>query len=105
LLEAEAQYRGSLEGSPNYEAYDGLGDIAAKQGLACRAAEDWNAALQLSPFHEHAMLGLARIYYASDRPAETEKLYRAVLVVDMKNAEALAAMHELKPDEFPATQR
>jgi hypothetical protein len=51
------------------------------------------------------MLGLARIYYASNRPAEAEKLYRAVLVVDMKNAEALAAMHELKPDEFPATQR
>jgi Tfp pilus assembly protein PilF len=105
LLEAEAQYRGSLEGSPNSEAYDELGDIAVKQGLTSRATEDWNAALQLSPFDEHAMLGLARIYYASDRPPEAEKLYRAVLVVDMKNAEALAAMHELKPDEFPATQR
>jgi protein O-mannosyl-transferase len=102
LNEAEEQFRGSLEGSPNSEAYDALGDIVLKEGLPEKAVEEWKDSLQLSPFDEHASLGLARVHLAAGRRAEAEKEYRAVLLVDMYNAEALKAMHELKPSEFPA---
>lgn len=102
LTEAEEQFRGSLEGSPNSEAYDALGDIVLKEGFPEKAVEEWKESLQLSPFDEHASLGLARLYLAAGRRVEAEKEYRAVLLVDMYNAEALKAMHELKPLEFPS---
>jgi protein O-mannosyl-transferase len=101
LKEAEEQFRGSLEGSPTSEAHDALGDILVKEGFPEKAVKEWNESLQLSPFDEHASLGLARIYFAAGQRARAEKQYRAVLLLDMNNAEALKAMHELRPAEFP----
>jgi Flp pilus assembly protein TadD len=78
-----------------------LGDILVARGRQEASGVCWQKALELSPYDEHAHLELGSVYQARGSASEAEKEYRAVLLLDPQNKEALKAMHELKPTEFP----
>jgi len=102
LAEAEVQFRESLQGSPSTEAWNGLSDILASNGLKDEAGSGWKKALEFSPYDVRAHLGLGSVYLSRGSAGEAEKQYRAVLLMDPHNEQALKAMRELKPAEFPA---
>ena len=102
LVEAEVQFRESLQGSPSAEGWNGLADILASKGLKDEAASGWKKALEFSPYDVRAHLGLGSVYQSRGNAGEAEKEYRAVLLMDPRNEHALKAMRELKPAEFPA---
>jgi tetratricopeptide (TPR) repeat protein len=105
LAEAEEQYRASAASVSNEEAWSQLGEIFSREGTPGKAEDAWRRALQISPFDTQAHLGLGGVYLASGRNAEAEKEYRAVFLMDPKNAEALRALHKLNPKEFPAPRQ
>jgi protein O-mannosyl-transferase len=102
LREAEVQFRGSLQVSPSAEAWNGLADILASNGLQDDAVSGWKKALEFSPYDVRAHLGLGSAYQSRGSAGEAEKEYRAVLLMDPHNEQAIKAMRELKPAEFPA---
>jgi protein O-mannosyl-transferase len=101
LAEAEVQFRESLQGSPSAEAWNGLADILAGSGLKDEAVSGWKKALEFSPYDVRAHLGLGSVYQSRGSAGEAEKEYRAVLLMDPHNEQALKAMRELQPAEFP----
>jgi len=98
---AEQQLRASLEGERNAEALDGLGDILTGEGRRDEAIRCWQEALRLSPFDEHAHIALGGAYRTQGKASDAEREYRAALLLDPNNPEALAGMRALKPEEFP----
>jgi Tfp pilus assembly protein PilF len=102
LVDAEVQYRASVESLPNQEAWDALGDIYLREGTPGKAEEAWREALRLSIYDTHAHASLGNVYFASGRNVEAEKEYRIVLEFDPRNADALGALRKLHPEEFPA---
>ena len=101
LAEAEEQYRSSVAASATAEAWNGLGDVLVARGRREASASCWQKALELSPYDEHAHLELGGVYQARGSAGQAEKEYRAVLLLDPHNKDALQAMHELQPAEFP----
>jgi tetratricopeptide (TPR) repeat protein len=101
LAEAEEQYRSSVAASATSEAWDGLGDVLVARGQREASGSCWQKALELSPYDEHAHLELGGVYQALGSAGQAEKEYRAVLLLDPHNKDALKAMHELQPAEFP----
>jgi tetratricopeptide (TPR) repeat protein len=104
LSEAKIQYQASAESLPNADALDALGDIYLREGAPQKSEQAWRQALQLSPFDTHAHASLGGLYLASGRQAEAEKEYRSVLLLDPGDAQALRAMRQLRPNEFPAAR-
>jgi tetratricopeptide (TPR) repeat protein len=94
--EAEEQFRASVEIGPTSEAYDRLGDIYLRWGSADRAERAFARAAALDPFDSHAHFRLGALYAARGRAAEAVREYEAGLQTDPANAEALAALRQLK---------
>jgi Flp pilus assembly protein TadD len=101
MREAEEQFRTSLDSSITAEALSGLGDTLAGKGASDEAVACWKKAVELSPFDPHLHLALGSAYQSRGSANEAEKEYRAVLMMEPKNEQALKAMHELRPAEFP----
>jgi tetratricopeptide (TPR) repeat protein len=101
LSEANAQYSASVASLPTPEAWDGLGDIYLRESGTAKAEQAWREALQLSTYDTHARVSLGNLYFASGRHIEAEKEYRVVLLFDPGDADALRAMRQLHPKEFP----
>jgi tetratricopeptide (TPR) repeat protein len=101
MTESEQQYSASRESLPNPEAWDGLGDIDARQGLRAKSEEAWKQALLLSPFDGHAHQCLGAAYFAEGRRVEAEKEFRAVLLLDPANVEARSALLKLGATNLP----
>ena len=89
---AETQFRRSFDLQPSPDATRGLADVYLQTGRNEKATAALKTFLKYSPYDSEAHLQLAKLLEASgDRaPAETE--YRAVLLTDPSNTEALAAL-------------
>jgi tetratricopeptide (TPR) repeat protein len=95
-LEAEEQFRASVQSRPNALAYDFLGMFNIRRGAVPEAARDFRAALSLEDSDSYAHFGLGDIYKTAGRTAEALSQYQAGLVADPTNAQALAAVRELR---------
>jgi tetratricopeptide (TPR) repeat protein len=89
---AETEFRRSFDLQPSPDATRGLADVYLQTGRNEKATAALKTFLKYSPYDSEAHLQLAKLLEASgDRaPAETE--YRAVLLTDPSNTEALAAL-------------
>lgn len=93
--EAREQFARSAEADANAEAFDNLGDLDLSAGDALKARSDYQAALALNSFDNHADFGLASIDERQGRIADAVREYRAGLETDPRNELALAAMQRL----------
>ncbi len=96
LAEAEEEFLRAAEIAPSGETYDRLGDIYLRQGDAGRAEQAFARAVSLDRFDSHAHFRLAGLYAARGRPADAVREYEAGLETHPGNAEALAALRQLK---------
>ena len=96
LDESEAQARRSVEIQPTPEAYWDLGLVAWLREDRSGAERAFREALALGPGdgRGHFMLGL--LYMDSHRNADAVREYRAGLVIDPSNTEALANLKKLE---------
>jgi tetratricopeptide (TPR) repeat protein len=94
--EAEEQFRASVQSHPNVLAYDYLGMICIRRGDVREATRDFEAALTLEESDSYAHFGLGDIYKIAGRKAEALRQYQAGLLEDPTNAEALAAVQQLR---------
>jgi tetratricopeptide (TPR) repeat protein len=101
-LEAEEQFRASVQSRPNALAYDFLGMFNIRRGAMGEAAHDFRAALSLEESDSYAHFGLGDIYAAAGRKAEALSQYQAGLVEDPTNAQALAAVQKLRAENARA---
>jgi tetratricopeptide (TPR) repeat protein len=60
------------------------------------AEEDFQSALSLEPDDSYAHFGLGDLYHFAGRKAEAMKQYEAGLAKDPTNAQALAAVQQLR---------
>ena len=93
--DAREQFARSAEADANAEACDNLGDLDLAAGDALKARSDYQAALALNSFDNHADFGLAAIDERQGRIADAVREYRAGLETDPRNELALAAMQRL----------
>jgi Flp pilus assembly protein TadD len=94
--EAEDQFRASIHSQPNALAYDFLGMLDIHRSAMQAAERDFRAALSLDESDSNAHFGLGYIYKAAGRQAEALGQYQAGLVGDPTNAQALAAVQQLR---------
>jgi len=102
--EAEEQFRASLMGVPSIDAYRGLGQDCANLAKESDAENAWREALRREPFDELAHAGLGKIHMEHGRWNDAEREYRAVLLMDPKNPEALEALEKIKKASNGNTQ-
>jgi Tfp pilus assembly protein PilF len=95
IPEAREQFARSAEADANAEAYDNLGDVDLAAHDLQKARSDYQAALALNPFDNHADFALAMMDEQQGRIEEAVREYRAGLETDPRNAVALAAMQRL----------
>lgn len=98
LQEAERQFRASVASSGNYDGWSGLAETYTLENAVDKAAEAWHQVLVLEPFDSHAHLILARLYLAQGRSTEAAAEFGECLYTDPHNAEALAALLDLRPE-------
>jgi len=96
LVEAEEQFRCSVESEPNLVACDRLGDIYTHWGKSDKGEEAFGRAVSLEPFDSHGHFGLAALYAASGRSSSALREYEEGLRTDPGNREALAALRRLR---------
>jgi Tfp pilus assembly protein PilF len=90
--EAEAHFRRSNELQPSDEALRGLADVYLQTGQNEKAVATLREYLSHSPYDSEAHLQLAKLLDArGDYPGATVE-FRAVLVTDPRNMEAIAAL-------------
>jgi tetratricopeptide (TPR) repeat protein len=97
--EAESEFLASVAIVANYEGWSGLSEAYTLQNAPDKAEEAWRQVLALEPYDSHAHLSLGRIYLAKGRSTEAEEEFESCLYTDPNNAEALAAVQKLRPQE------
>lgn len=86
--QAVADYNSAIALDPsNKYAYYNRGVIEQGQGKAAPAEADYRMALSLDPKFEDALYNLAVLVTPTD-PAQAAQLYKQVIAVDSRNAEA-----------------
>jgi Tfp pilus assembly protein PilF len=103
LDEAEDQFRASIRLEPSPFAYDFLGLINIRRHAIEAAERAFQAALSLDESDSNAHFGLGYVYKAAGRRAEALSQYQAGLVGDPTNAQALAAVRELRQQSAGTT--
>jgi Tfp pilus assembly protein PilF len=96
MEEAQDQFRTSLRIAPNAVAYDYLGMLDIRRHAMEDAEHDFRAALGSDESDSNAHFGLGYVYKAAGRKTEALSQYQAGLVEDPTNAQALAAVQELR---------
>jgi len=96
--EAEQHFRASIDNQPNTLAYDFLGAIDLRRGATQAAERDFRAALTLDSSDSNAHFGLGHLYKAAGRKADALRQYQAGLAKDPTNAQAQAAVRELRQE-------
>lgn len=96
LGEAEEQFLRSVESEPNWTGYDGLGAVYLRWGDRARAARAFERAVVVDPYDSVAHFQLGRLYLEAGRREDALREYQAGLATDPSNAQALAAIKEIK---------
>jgi tetratricopeptide (TPR) repeat protein len=96
IAEAEEQFLASVNSMPNFQGFDGLGDIYLARGLRDNAERAFREAILDYPYDHHAHFRLAKLCAESGRSAEAIREYKAGLETDPNNAEAQEALRQLK---------
>jgi tetratricopeptide (TPR) repeat protein len=96
LGEAEEQFLKSVESEPNWTAYDGLGSIYVRWGDHARAMQAFERAIGVDAYDSVAHFQLGKLYLEAGRREEALREYQAGLATDPSNAEARAAIAEIK---------
>ena len=96
VARAEEQFAKSVASRPNAAGYHGLGDISLGRGNREAAERDYQRALSLDPFDSHAHFQLATLYAAAYRTSDALREYKAGLLMNPTNSEALAAVKRLQ---------
>ena len=103
LGEAEEQFRASNDNEPSALAYDFLGAIDIRRGASQAAERHFRAALTLDESDSNAHFGLGYLFKTVGRKADALSQYEAGLVRDPANAQALAAVRELRQEGTAAS--
>jgi Tfp pilus assembly protein PilF/predicted membrane-bound dolichyl-phosphate-mannose-protein mannosyltransferase len=96
LAEAEAQFLRSVESEPNGTGYDGLGAVYLRWGDRTRATRAFERAVAVDAYDSVAHFHLGKLYLEVGRREDALREYRAGLLTDPSNAEARAAIEEIK---------
>ncbi len=95
LPEAQVQFQASVESIPTEAAWSGLAEIFSRQNAAAQAESAWKEVTRMNPFASSAHFALGKLYFSSGRFAEAEQEFRAGLLTDPNNADALAALRDI----------
>jgi Tfp pilus assembly protein PilF len=96
LTEAAEQFSQSVRAAPNFEGYDGLGDVYLEQRDFRRAEQAYAAAAHINPYDSRAHFGLARIAASAGRRRVALAEYARGFETDPNNQEAKRAVQVLK---------
>ncbi len=96
LAEAAEQFSQSVRAAPNFEGYDGLGDVYLEQRDVSRAEQAYAAAGRINPYDSRAHFGLARIAVSAGRRRVALAEYARGFETDPNNQEAKSAVQVLK---------
>jgi tetratricopeptide (TPR) repeat protein len=95
--EAQTEFRASIAIVPDFDGWSGLAETYSLQDDPDRAVGAWRHVLAIEPFDSHAHLMLGRLYLTKELLSEAAKEFNQCLYTDPHNAEALAALHKLRP--------
>jgi len=95
ISEAESEFLQSIQLAPSLIAQKDLANLYLKTGREESAAAMLQQTVTQYPYDGESHLKFARLLEAKARRLEAENQYRAVLVTDPANAEALAAIARL----------
>ncbi len=95
ISEAESEYLRSIQLAPSLIAQKDLANLYLKTGREESAAAMLQETVTQYPYDGESHLQFARLLDAKARRLEAENQYRAVLLTDPANAEALAAITRL----------
>jgi protein O-mannosyl-transferase len=99
LSSAAEQFNQSVRAAPNFEGYDGLGDVYLERGNANRAERSYEAAARINPYDSHAHFGLARIAASAGRRQAALDEYARGFETDPNNQRAKSAVEVLRGSE------
>jgi len=99
LGEAAEQFSQSVRAAPNFEGYDGLGDVYLEQRDFGRAKQAYAAASHINPYDSRAHFGLACIAAAAGRRQAALAEYARGFETDPNNQEAKSAVQVLRGSE------
>jgi tetratricopeptide (TPR) repeat protein len=96
LPEAAEQFSQLVRAVPNFEGYDGLGDVYLQQQDLNRAERAYTAAAEINPYDSSAHFGLARIAASAGRRKAALAEYARGFETDPNNQEARSAVQVLR---------
>jgi protein O-mannosyl-transferase len=96
LSEAEEQFSQSVRAAPNFEGYDGLGDVYFEQRNLSGAKQSYQAAARINPYDSRAHFGLARIAASAGHREAALAEYARGFETDPNNREAKSAVQVLR---------
>ena len=99
LSEAARQFSESVRAAPNFEAYDGFGDVYAQREDWSRARQAYTAASRINPYDSRAHFGLARVAAAAGHRRAALVEYARGFGTDPNNREAKSAVETLRASE------
>jgi len=99
LSEAAEQFSQSVRAAPNFEGYDGLGDVCLQQKDFSCAKQAYAAAGRINPYDSRAHFGLARIAALAGRRRAALAEYARGFETDPNNQEARTAVQMLRASE------
>jgi Tfp pilus assembly protein PilF len=97
--EAAEQFSRSVRAAPNFEGYDGLGDVYLQLQYPARAKRAYAEAARINPYDSRAHFGLARIAASDGHPVAALAEYKRGFETDPNNQEAKSAVKALRARE------
>jgi protein O-mannosyl-transferase len=97
--EAAEQFSQSVRAAPNFEGYDGLGEVYFQQRDFRRAERAYAAAARINPYDSRAHFGLACIAAAAGRRQTALDEYARGFETDPNNQQAKSAVEVLRGSE------
>ena len=96
LSMAAEQFSQSVRAAPNFEGYDGLGDVYLQQRVFSRAEKAYAAASRTNPYDSHAHFGIARIAALRGQRRAALAEYALGFETDPNNQQAKSAVQVLR---------
>jgi protein O-mannosyl-transferase len=96
---AAKQFSQSVQAAPNFEGYDGLGDVYLGQRDLSRAKQAYAAAARINPYDSRAHFGLAQIAASAGHRKAALAEYARGFETDPNNQEARTAVQLLRANK------